>query len=88
MTPKDRSLQGTQEQLEGMEQYQEDKVKQGAGAGERDEQPGGYGVSKSKSDQAAQQRRGKIRSLKDAVEDEKQRNAEEDVTVILCRLIF
>ncbi len=86
-TPKDRSLQGKLEQLEGVEQYGKDKIKQGAGAGERGEQPGGYKVYEDKSKQDAGQSFDKIRSLKeavedqqqkDAVEDEKQRSAEED----------
>jgi hypothetical protein len=84
---KDRSLEGTQEQKEGLDQYKTDKIKQGAGAGERDEQPGSYPISSGKTDQADQQALDKIGSLKeaveaqeqkDAVQDEKQGRAEED----------
>jgi len=77
-TPKDRSLQGTQEQLEGVGQYQKIKIKQGKQAGEEGEQPGGYNLVLGKSDQGVQQPLDKIRSLEEAEKEEERKNAEED----------
>jgi hypothetical protein len=77
-TPKDRSLEGTQEQLEGVQRHREDKIKEGAGAGERDEQPGSYVIRTGKSEQADQHALDNVGSLKDSAEEQQQKDTAKD----------